>query len=56
MEQVLSLEKPDKLFKIVPYQKPKNVLTPEETERLKITYSNCLNKANGIIVDKPNVE
>ena len=57
MEQVLTENKPDKIFKIVPYKKYIKVITPEETlERLKRTYQNLLNKANGIIVEKPTAE
>ena len=57
MEQVLTENKPDKIFKIVPYKKYIKVITPEETlERLKRTYQNFLNKANGIIVEKPTDE
>ena len=57
MEQVLTENKPDKIFKIVPYKKYIKVITPEETlERLKRTYQIFLNKANGIIVEKPTAE
>ena len=57
MEQVLTEDKPDKIFKIVSQKKPLKVITPEDKlERLKRTYLNFLNKANGIIVEKPTIE
>jgi hypothetical protein len=57
-EQVLlTLDKPDKIFKIVPHKKPKQIITPEEKlERYKRTCINFLNKVNGIITEKPTIE
>jgi hypothetical protein len=57
MEEVLTEDKPDKIFKIVSHKKPLKVITPEnKLERLKRTCLNFLNKANGIIVEKPTIE
>jgi hypothetical protein len=57
-EQVLTtLDKPEQIFKIVPHKKAPTLLTPEEKkERLKRTYQNYINKANGIIVEKPTIK
>jgi hypothetical protein len=57
MEQLLTEDKPDKTFKIVSHKKTQKVITPEDKlERLKRTYINFLNKANGILVEKPTIE
>ena len=58
MEQLLlTLDKPDKIFKIVSAKKEKIILTPEDKlERLKRTYLFFKNKASGIVVEKPTAE
>ena len=57
IEQVLTDDKPEKIFKIVSHKKPLKVITPEEKlERLKRTYLNFLNKANGIIIETATIE
>jgi hypothetical protein len=57
MEEVLTEDKPDKIFKLVSHKKTLKVITPEDKlERLKRTCLNFLNKANGIIVEKPTTE
>jgi hypothetical protein len=54
---LLTLDKPDKIFKIVPHKKPKKIITPEEKlERYKRTCINFLNQVNGIIAEKPTIE
>ena len=41
MEQILTEDKPEKIFKIVSHKKPLKIITPEEKiERLKRTYIN----------------
>jgi hypothetical protein len=53
----LTLDKADKIFKIVPYKKPKKIITPEEKlDRYKRTCINFFNKVNGILVEKPTIE
>jgi SpoU rRNA methylase family enzyme len=55
--EALTIDKPDKIFKIVPHRKPKKIITPEE--QLEQRTRNCinfLNKANGIIAVKPTLE
>ena len=48
-----TLDKPDKIFKIVPHRKPKKILTPEDKiERRNRTCMNFLNKANGVVTEK----
>ena len=58
MEQVLTLDKPDKILKIVSAKKNKNVFFPQRTKQRNLRELIYLffNKANGIIVDKPTIE
>jgi hypothetical protein len=55
--EALTIDKPDKIFKIVPHRKPKKIITPEE--QLEQRTRNCinfLNKADGNVPLKPTIE
>ena len=57
MEQILTENKPEKIFKVILQKKPLKVITPEEQrERRKKACISFLNKIEGIIVEKPTIE
>ena len=57
MEQILTENNPEKIFKSMLPKKPLKVITPEDIiERRKRACINYLNKLNGIIVEKPTIE
>ena len=57
MEQILTENKPEKIFKVILQKKPLKVITPEDIiERRKRACISFLNKIDGIIVEKPTIE
>ena len=57
MEQILTENKPEKIFKVILQKKPLKVITPEDIiEKRKRACISFLNKIDGIIVEKPTIE